>query len=67
MEENGIDCSLFDAEAQKASSAGAALVYLAADKKAYALITITDTLKPHSVEAVALMKEQNLRVILWED
>ncbi|MGP1602713.1 HAD-IC family P-type ATPase, partial [Treponema sp.] len=64
MEENGIDCSLFDAEAQKASSAGAALVYLAADKKAYALITITDTLKPHSVEAVALMKEQNLRVIL---
>ena len=64
MEENGIDCSLFDGEAQKASSAGAALVYLAADKKAYALITITDTLKPHSVEAVALMKEQNLRVIL---
>ena len=64
MEENGIDCSLFDAEAQKASSAGAALVYLAADKKAYALITITDTLKPHSIEAVALMKEQNLRVIL---
>ena len=64
MEENGIDCSLFDAEAQKASSAGAALVYLAADKKAYALITITDTLKPHSIEAVALMKKQNLRVIL---
>ena len=64
MEENGIDCTLFDAEAQKASSAGAALVYLAADKKAYALITITDTLKPHSVEAVTLMKEQNLRVIL---
>ena len=64
MEENGIDCTLFDAEAQKASSAGAALVYLAADKKAYALITITDTIKPHSIEAVALMKEQNLRVIL---
>lgn len=64
MQENGIDCTLFDAEAHKASSAGSALVYLAADKEAYALITITDTLKPHSAEAVALMKEQNLRVIL---
>ncbi|WP_428768722.1 heavy metal translocating P-type ATPase [Treponema sp. HNW] len=64
IEENGIDCSLFDEEAQKASSAGAALVYLAADKEAYALITITDTIKPHSIEAVALMKEQKLRVIL---
>ncbi|MGI5173834.1 heavy metal translocating P-type ATPase [Treponema sp. OMZ 840] len=64
MEENGINCALFEKQADEASKSGAALVYLAANKEPYALITITDTIKPHSIEAVALMKEQNLRVIL---
>ena len=64
MEENGIDCGIFEKEAQKASSEGAALVYLAADTRLLALITVTDTLKAHSAEAVALMKKQGLRVIL---
>ena len=64
MEENGIDCGIFEKEAQKASSEGAALVYLAADARLLALITVTDRLKAHSAEAVALMKKQGLRVIL---
>ena len=64
MEENGIDCGIFEKEAQKASSEGAALVYLAADTRLLALITVTDRLKAHSAEAVALMKKQGLRVIL---
>lgn len=64
MEENGIDCDIFEKEAQKASSEGAALVYLAADTRLLALITVTDRLKAHSAEAVALMKKQGLRVIL---
>ena len=64
MEENGIDCGIFEKEAQKASSEGAALVYLAADARLLALITVTDRLKAHSAEAVALMKKQGLHVIL---
>ena len=64
MQENGIECSLFSEQAERASREGAALIYLALGTQLLALITVTDKLKVHSAEAVFLMKKQGLHTVL---
>ena len=64
MQENGIECSLFSEQAERASLKGAALIYLALGTQLLALITVTDKLKAHSAEAVFLMKKQGLHTVL---
>lgn len=64
MQENGIECSLFSEQAERASRKGAALIYLALGTQLLALITVTDKLKAHSAEAVFLMKKQGLHTVL---
>ncbi|MGN1373456.1 MAG: heavy metal translocating P-type ATPase [Candidatus Coproplasma sp.] len=50
--------------AQKLSSQGKTVVYLADDKRVLALFAVADEIKPTSAEAVALLKERNFRVAM---
>ncbi|MGN0812171.1 MAG: heavy metal translocating P-type ATPase [Candidatus Coproplasma sp.] len=50
--------------AQKLSSQGRTVVYLADDKRVLALFAVADEIKNTSAEAVALLKERNIRLAM---
>jgi P-type Cu+ transporter len=64
MVERGIDFSAFTASVEELSSEGKTPVFLAVNKKAVGVIGIADTLKEHSKEAVAELKDLRLHVVL---
>ena len=64
MNENGIDTSASDSDAQTLSQAGRTLMYIAADGKLAALMAAADTVKKTSREAIQKLKDLGLDVYM---
>ncbi|MEI8216301.1 MAG: heavy metal translocating P-type ATPase [Eubacteriales bacterium] len=64
MNENGIDISASTSDAEKLSSSGRTLMYMAMDGKFAALIGAADTVRPTSESAVKKLKKMGIKVIM---
>ncbi len=64
MSERNFDFRAFAGAVEKLSSQGKTPVLVALDNKAAGIIAVADTLKEHSKEAVALLKDLGLEVVM---
>ncbi|MGD6853310.1 MAG: heavy metal translocating P-type ATPase [Candidatus Bathyarchaeia archaeon] len=64
METNSIDMSHLEAEMAQLESQGKTAMLMSVEGKAAGLIAVADTLKEHSTEAVAALKQMGLEVIM---
>ncbi len=62
MERAGVDVSHLRATAQRRAEQGGTPMYVAADERAAGVITVADTIKPTSREAIAQLKALGLQV-----
>lgn len=64
MDENNIDTSQFDNKITAFADKGQTPMCLAIDGKLLAIISVADTIKSSSIEAVSKLKSQNLKVVM---
>jgi len=64
LTERGIDVSSLEEESEKLSLEGKTVIYAALEGKPLGAIALADTLKEHSVEAVSMLKDMGLEVIM---
>ncbi len=64
MSENKIEFGALRAEAEKLSLNGKTPMFVAVDKQAAGIIAVADTVKVHSKEAIAKLKDLGLEVIM---
>ncbi len=64
METNSIDISHLEAKMAEFESQGKTAMLMSVEGKAAGLIAVADTLKEHSMEAVAALKQMGLEVIM---
>ena len=64
MNENGVDTSISDSDAEKFSKSGRTLMYLAVDGHLSALMAAADTVKKSSREAISKLKKQGISVYM---
>lgn len=64
MTERKIDTALLDKSAEEEAAIGRTVVYVAAGGKCLGLITVADTIRHGSAEAVGKMKDMGLEVIM---
>ncbi len=64
MTERGVSVEALHTEAQKLLEQGKTVLFAAENNKLVGILALADTLKEHSVEAVALMKESGLEVAM---
>ena len=64
MEQNGISVSDLAEKADKLSSEGSSLIYVAEGKRLLGLIAVADRLKPTSREAFDMLRRQGIKTVL---
>lgn len=64
MHERGVDFSEFLAEAERLEGEGKTVMFVAVDGRPAGLIAVADTLKPHSIDAIARLHRLGLEVVM---
>lgn len=64
MEENGVDTALFAQTAEKLADEGKTPMYVAAGGQLLGLIAVADVVKPSSREAISMLREMGVEVIM---
>jgi P-type Cu+ transporter len=64
MEKHGITIEPMTAAAKRMSEDGKTPLWIAIDGKLAAILAVADTIKPSSIEAIRLMRDEGLRVVM---
>lgn len=64
MEESGVDLSPLEQDGSRLAERGQTPMYFARDGKLLGLISVADRVKPTSADAIAALKNQNIRTVL---
>ncbi|BAK98928.1 putative copper-transporting ATPase [Oscillibacter valericigenes Sjm18-20] len=64
MEESGVDLTPLERDGSRLAGQGQTPMYFARDKKLLGLISVADQVKPTSADAIAALKNQNIRTVL---
>ena len=64
MDENGIQSAHYDSKLEQLSAQGQTPMLLAVDKKVIGIIAVSDPIKKDSVDAIQLLKNQGIRILM---
>lgn len=64
MDDAGLDCSTFLEDAESLRSDGQTVMFLAVDKEVKGLLGFADPIKESTAEAVLMLKEQGIRLVM---